>query len=107
MSLELFIMPRLRWMENSFWMYLRDTGIIHDKHCNILRAASQEVIDLIAGSLANTHNLAGMSTVQWTLPWETTLMKWTNPRSLIQYKSLSEILFIYNRYTTQQRIIRV
>jgi len=45
-------------------MYLRDTGIIHDKHCNILRAASQEVIDLIAGSPANTHDLAVMSTVE-------------------------------------------
>jgi hypothetical protein len=45
-------------------MYLRDTGIIQDKHCNILRAASHEVIDLIAGSPANTHNLAGMSMVE-------------------------------------------
>ena len=45
-------------------MYLRDIGIIQDKHCNILRAATQEVIDLIAKSLANTHGLAGMSTVE-------------------------------------------
>ncbi len=27
-----FIMARLRWMGNSFRMYLRDTGIIQDKH---------------------------------------------------------------------------
>ena len=45
-------------------MYLRDTGIIQDKHHNILRVASQEVIDLISGSLVNTPNLAGMSTVE-------------------------------------------
>jgi hypothetical protein len=31
-----FIMARLRWMGNSFRMYLRNTGIIQDKHCNIL-----------------------------------------------------------------------
>ena len=59
-----FIMSCMRWMVNSFWMYLRDTGIIQDKHRNILRAASQEVIDLIVGSSANTHDLAGMSTVE-------------------------------------------
>jgi hypothetical protein len=34
-------------MGNSFRMYLRDTGAIQDKHLDILRAASQEVIDLL------------------------------------------------------------
>ena len=29
-------------------MYLRDTGMIQDKHRDILQAASQEVLDLIA-----------------------------------------------------------
>ncbi len=42
-----FIMSRLRWMGNSFRIYLRDTDVIQDKHLDILRAASQEVIDLI------------------------------------------------------------
>ncbi len=51
-------------MGNSFRMYLRDTGIIQDKHCNILRAASQEIIDLIAGSSANIPNMAGLTTVE-------------------------------------------
>ena len=45
-------------------MYLRDTRIIQDKHRDILRAASQEVIDLLAGSPANTHDPAGMTTVE-------------------------------------------
>ena len=63
MSLE-FIMSCLRWMGNSFRMYLRDTGIIQDKHCNILRAASQEVIDLIAGSSVNIPVLAGLFIVE-------------------------------------------
>jgi hypothetical protein len=44
-------------------MYLRDTGIIQDKHRDVLRAASQEIIDLIAGSSANIPNMAGLSTV--------------------------------------------
>ena len=56
-------MARLRWMGNSFRMYLRDTGIIQEKHCKILRATSQEIIDLIAGSSANIPDLAGMSIV--------------------------------------------
>ena len=51
-------------MGNSLRMYLCDTGIIQDKHCDFLQAAFQEVIDLIDGSLANTPNLAGMSTVE-------------------------------------------
>ena len=35
-------------------MYLRDTGVIQDRHRDILRAASQEVIDLIASITAQT-----------------------------------------------------
>ena len=58
-----FIMACLRWMGNSFRMYLRNTGIIQDNHCDILRAASQEVIDLIAGSSVNTPDLVGLSIV--------------------------------------------
>ena len=59
-----FIMARLRWMGNSFRMYLRNTGIIQDKHRDILRAASQEIIDLIAGSSVKIPNLAGLTTVE-------------------------------------------
>ena len=58
-----FIMACLLWMGNYFRMYLRNTGIIQDKHRDILWAASQEVIDLIAGSLVNIPDLAGLSTV--------------------------------------------
>jgi hypothetical protein len=58
-----FIMARLHWMRNSFRMYLRDTGIIQDKHRDVLRAASQEIIDLIAGSSANIPDLVGLSEV--------------------------------------------
>ena len=45
-------------------MYLRNTVIIQDKHRDILRDASQEVIDLIAGSLVNIPNLAGLTMVE-------------------------------------------
>ena len=59
-----FIMARLRWMGNSFRMYLRDTGIIQDKHRDILRAASQEVLDLIAGPILTLlPDLTGLSIV--------------------------------------------
>ena len=59
-----FIMSRLRWMGNSFRMYLRDTGMIQDKHRDILRAASQEVLDLIGGPTpVLIPNLTGLSIV--------------------------------------------
>ena len=51
-------------MGNSFRMYLRDTGIIQDKQRDVLRAASQEIIDLIAGSSTNIPTLAGLTTVE-------------------------------------------
>ena len=45
-------------------MYLSDTGMIQDKHQDILRAASQEVLDLIAGpTTVNIPDLAGLSIV--------------------------------------------
>ena len=59
-----FIMSRLQWIGNSFRMYLRDTGVIQDKHRDILRAASQEVLDLIGGpTLTLIPNLTGLSIV--------------------------------------------
>ena len=57
-------MACLRWMRNSFRMYLRGTGIIQDKHRDVLWAASQEIIDLISGSSVNIPNLAGLTTVE-------------------------------------------
>ena len=45
-------------------MYLRDTGIIQDKHREVLRAASQEIIDLITSSSTNIPTLAGLTTVE-------------------------------------------
>ncbi len=57
-----FIKSRLRWMGNSFRMYLRDTGIIQDKHRDILRAASQEIIDLIVSVSAQTLNATDTDT---------------------------------------------
>ena len=51
-------------MGNSFRMYLRNTGIIQDEHCDILLDASQEVIDLIAVSSVNIPDLAGLTMVE-------------------------------------------
>jgi hypothetical protein len=45
-------------------MYLRDTGTIQDKHRDILKAASQEVLDLIGGpTLTLVPDLTGLSIV--------------------------------------------
>jgi hypothetical protein len=61
-----FIKSRLRWMGDSFRMYLRDTAIIQDKHRDILQAASQQIIDLINNGLAqqSTHVDAGLTIVE-------------------------------------------
>jgi hypothetical protein len=42
-----YIKKRLRWLGNSFRMYLRNTAIIYHQHVNALLAALQEVMDLI------------------------------------------------------------
>ena len=43
-------------------MYPRDTGMIQDKHRDILQAALQEVLDLIAGpTTVNIPDLVGLS----------------------------------------------
>ena len=34
-----FVKSRLQWMGNSFRMYLCDTGVIQDKHRNVLKTA--------------------------------------------------------------------
>jgi hypothetical protein len=43
-----YIKKRIRWLGDSFRMYLRDTAIIQHQHVNALLAALQEVMDLIA-----------------------------------------------------------
>ena len=43
-----YIKKRLRWLGDSFRMYLRDTSVIQHQHVDALRAASQEVLELIS-----------------------------------------------------------
>jgi hypothetical protein len=43
-----YIKKRLRWMGDSFRMYLCDTQVIQDQHREALRASSKEVMDLIS-----------------------------------------------------------
>ena len=52
-------------MRNSFRIYLRDTGMIQDKHRDFLQAALQEILDLIAGphQAAPTVGCTDLSTV--------------------------------------------
>jgi hypothetical protein len=56
-----YIKKGLRWMGDSFWMYLRDTRIIQDQHREALRALSEEVMDLISALPANILCLSTMS----------------------------------------------
>jgi hypothetical protein len=43
-----YFKKRLRWLGNSFRVYLRDTAIIQHQHVDALLAASQEVMELNA-----------------------------------------------------------
>ena len=43
-----FIQKRLRWMGDSFKMYLRDTLAIQNKHVSALHSASADVLALLA-----------------------------------------------------------
>jgi hypothetical protein len=43
-----YIKKRLRWMGDSFWMYLLDTHVIQDQHRETPRALSEEVMDLVS-----------------------------------------------------------
>ena len=48
-------------MGNSFRMYLRDTHVIQDQHCEDLRASSEKVMDLISALPADILCLSTMS----------------------------------------------
>ena len=52
---------RLCWMGDSFRMYLRDTHVIQDQHCEALRASSEEVMDLVSALTADILCLSSMS----------------------------------------------
>jgi hypothetical protein len=56
-----FIKKHLRWMGDSFLMYLGDTCIIQDQHHEALRASSKEVMDLISTLPADILCLSTMS----------------------------------------------
>jgi hypothetical protein len=56
-----YIKKRLRWMGDSFRMYLRDTHVIQDQHREALRASSEEVMDLVSALPADILRLSIMS----------------------------------------------
>jgi hypothetical protein len=56
-----YIKKRLRWMGDSFWMYLRDTRIIQDQHRKNLQTLSKEVMDLISALPTDILCLSTMS----------------------------------------------
>jgi hypothetical protein len=55
-----YIKKRLRWLGDSFRMYLRDTAIIQHQHVDALLAALQEVMDLITALLKDVIALSTM-----------------------------------------------
>ncbi len=43
-----YIKKRLRWLGDSFRMYLRDTSVIQHQHVDALQTASQAIMDLLS-----------------------------------------------------------
>jgi hypothetical protein len=56
-----YIKKRLRWLGDSFRMYLRDTAIIQHQHVDALLAALQEVMDLISALPTDVIALSTMT----------------------------------------------
>ncbi len=56
-----YIKKRLRWMGDSFRMYLRDTHVIQDQHREALQASPKEVMDLVSALPADILRLSTMS----------------------------------------------
>jgi hypothetical protein len=56
-----YIKKRLRWMGDSFRMYLRDTCVIQDQHRKALQASSEEVMNLVSTFPADILRLSIMS----------------------------------------------
>jgi len=60
-SPDYYIKKHLRWMGDSFRMYLHDTHVIQDQHCEALWASSEEVMDLVSALPADILCLSIMS----------------------------------------------
>jgi hypothetical protein len=56
-----YIKKHLRWMGDSFRIYLRDTRVIQDQHRETLRALSEEVMDLVSALPDDILRLSIMS----------------------------------------------
>jgi hypothetical protein len=56
-----YIKKCLRWMGDSFRMYLRDTHFIQDQHHEALQALSEEIMDLVSVLPADILGLSTMS----------------------------------------------
>jgi hypothetical protein len=56
-----YIKKKLKWLGDSFRMYLRYTAIIQHQHVDLLLAASQEVMDLISALPTDVIALSTMT----------------------------------------------
>ncbi len=72
-----YIKKRLRWLGDSFRMYLRDTAIIQHQHVDALLAASQEVMDLNGALPKDIIALSTMTEGMNDPDCMNTQMKWT------------------------------
>ncbi len=64
-----YIRKRLRWLGDSFRMYLRDTSVIQHQHVDALQTASQAVMDLLSALPDDVIAL-----------WSTMTKVWDDPR---------------------------
>jgi hypothetical protein len=64
-----FMKSRLRWMGESYCLYLRDTLILQRKHVDALKKESDEITRL----LGNNREISSRTSSQLTMKWELTI----------------------------------
>ncbi len=64
-----YIKKRLRWLGDSFRMYLHDTSVIQHQHVDALKTASQAVMDLLSALPDNVIALLSTMTKVPDNPW--------------------------------------
>jgi hypothetical protein len=58
-----YIRKRLRWMSDSFCMYLCDTRVIQDMHSEAFQSSLQEIIDLLEAQPEDVRRRSTLSNV--------------------------------------------
>ncbi len=88
-----YIKKRLRWLGDSFCMYLCDTSVIQHQHVDALQTASQAVMDLLS---ALPDDVIALLSTMTEVPGNPRMQDYADEEDYFLF-----ILFIFTtRYTT-------